>query len=560
MATVSNALPLISRRGLIGATCLLTSALMAGCAQDGAPAGDAENLEGILSVGILRPVSLDPFALVGTSAEQIASQIFEPLVRFDYTTGELVGAAAERFDISEDARTFTFHLRERVFHDGGAVTARDFKRAWERLVNPASAASAELGASPNAYRLAVVEGYDALAAGDVSALSGVSCPDERTLEVHLVEPYADFASVLAHPSLAAVPASAEEDVAAFGSSPIGAGPFRMEGSWGKNSTAVRLTRFDGYTGDAPVLAGARFQVFSDTVSAYQEFLTGSLDMAACPVDELEGAIARYGRAADGLTVGPGAHLVQAPDLATSYLALNVAAAPFDNADVRRALSLAVDRQGLVGRVYRDTHLVADGIVPPFVSGYRDAAWPYTVYDPARARELLDAAYPANDEGVRGEPFSLIYTGGGGNENAIEQIVEDFAAVGIECEPEELEEQVFYERVRSGDYQIARLDVVTERPVTESVLFPLFHSRCRGGSNVSGFASEEVDSLIDQARAARDDASREALLAEADTLIGEEAPIIPLTYPMHAFACTAKANGLVIDPAGVPRLAEIPPEE
>lgn len=560
MATVSNALPLISRRGLIGATCLLTSALMAGCAQDGAPAGDAENLEGILSIGVLRPVSLDPFALVGTSAEQVASQVFEPLVRFDYTTGELVGAAAERFDISEDARTFTFHLRERVFHDGSAVTARDFKRAWERLVSPASAAAAELGASPNAYRLSLVEGYDALAVGSASALSGVSCPDERTLEIHLVESYADFASVLAHPSLVAVPASAEEDVAAFGSSPIGAGPFRMEGSWGKNSTAVRLTRFEDYTGEVPELAGARFQVFSDTVSAYQEFLTGSLDMAACPVDELEGAIARYGRAADGLTVGPGAHLVQAPDLATSYLALNVAAAPLDNADVRRALSLAVDRQGLVGRVYRDTHLVADGIVPPFVSGYRDAAWPYTVCDPARARELLDAAYPANDEGVRGEPFSLIYTGRGGNENVIEQIVEDLAAVGIECEPEELEEQVFYERVRSGDYQIARLDVVTERPVTESVLFPLFHSRCRGGSNVSGFASEEVDSLIDQARTARDDISREALLAEADTLIGEETPVIPLTYPMHAFACTAKANGLVIDPARVPRLAEIPPEE
>ena len=178
MATVSNALPLISRRGLIGATCLLTSALMAGCAQDGAPAGDAENLEGILSIGILRPVSLDPFALVGTSAEQVASQIFEPLVRFDYTAGELVGAAAERFDVSEDARIFTFHLRERVFHDGSAVTARDFKRAWERLVNPASAASAELGASPNAYRLALVEGYDALAAGDASALSGVSCLDD----------------------------------------------------------------------------------------------------------------------------------------------------------------------------------------------------------------------------------------------------------------------------------------------------------------------------------------------------------------------------------------------
>lgn len=560
MATFSNTLPFISRRGLIGATCLLTSALMSGCAQDGAPAGDAENLEGILSIGILRPVSLDPFALVGTSAEQIASQIFEPLVRFDYTAGELVGAAAERFDVSEDARIFTFHLRERVFHDGSAVTAHDFKRAWERLVNPASAASAELGASPNAYRLALVEGYDALAAGDASTFSGVSCPDEHTLEVHLVEPYADFASVVAHPSLAAVPASADEDVAAFGSSPIGAGPYRMEGSWGKNSTAVRLTRFDGYTGDAPVLAGARFQVFSDTVSAYQEFLTGSLDMAACPVDELEGAIARYGRAADGLTVGPGVHLVQAPDLATSYLALNVASTPLDNADVRRALSLAVDRQGLVGRVYRDTNLVADGIVPPFVSGYRDAAWPYTVYDPARARELLDAAYPANDEGVRGEPFSLIYTGRGGNENVIEQIVEDLADVGIECEPEELEEQVFYERVRSGDYQIARLDAVTERPVAESVLFPLFHSRSRGGSNVSGFASEEVDSLIDQARAARDDISREALLAEADTLIGEEAPVIPLTYPMHAFACTAKANGLVIDPQGVPRLAEIPPEE
>lgn len=539
----------ISRRGLIGATALVAAALAAGCTVPGAEdaASEAEARE--LAVGITRPWALDPFEVEGTAAEAVASLLFEPLVRYDYAAAELVGAAAWRFEVSDDALTCTFHLREQTFHTGEPVTAADFKRSWERLIDPRGAAVQALGTSPNAYRLALVQGYAELAAGDAVELSGVACPDDATLVVALTEPYAEFAHILAHPSLAAVPASADADIAAFGSSPQGAGPYAMEGSWGENSTAIRLARYEGYAAADEALPSVRFVLYPSVASAYQEFLTGTLDVAACPVDELEGAIARYGVASDGLTVAAGQRLVESARLAVSYLALNTSAAPLDDPAVRRALSLAIDREGLVRRVYRDMHLPASGIVPPRVEGYREGAWPYALNDTRQAEALLDGVRPRDEEGSRGETLSLIFAGRGGHDNAMDEIAAAWEDLGFSCEPEELEEQDFRERVRTGNFQVARLDAVSDRPTAESFLFPLFHSRSAGGGNVTGYASEEVDNLLNQARAVTGDSERMSALEQADELVAADAPVIPLTYPLQVIAAGEAADGLIIDPQG-----------
>lgn len=549
--------PFISRRGFVAAAALAAVGTLGACTRGSEGADTGSVPEGVLCAGIARPGALDPYLIRGAAAEQVAFQLFDPLTQCDFAARELAGSAAYRFEASDDARTFTFHLRARTFHDGEAVTAGHFKRSWERLVSPDSAAFAAYGTSPNAYRLSLVEGYEALAAGETRTLSGVACPDDDTLVVTLVEPYADFPHILSHPSLAAVPDAAEDDLAAFDSNPIGAGPFAMERSWGKNSTDIRLTRYEGYAAGSSAVTGVRFMLFSDEASAYQEFLTGSLDVASCPVDELEGALARYGRSADGITAKAGARLVQSSDLATSYLALNCATAPFDVADVRRAVSLAIDRQSLVDRVYRDMHRVADGIVPPQVFGYREGAWAYVTHDPSQARSLLDEVLPADAQGRRSDPVSLLYQARGGHENAIDQIVDNLGDIGIEVEPVEVEAETFFERLRSGNYQMARLDAVTDRPTLESILFPLFHTRSQGGSNVSAYGREEVDALIDQARSETDADARATLLQQAESLVAEDMPVVPLTYPTHAVTCSPAADGLVIDPEGMMRFTEVP---
>ncbi|HIU04432.1 MAG TPA: ABC transporter substrate-binding protein, partial [Candidatus Coprousia avicola] len=209
----------------------------------------------------------------------------------------------------------------------------------------------------------------------------------------------------------------------------------------------------------------------------------------------------------------------------------------------------IDREGLARRVYRDMHLPASGIVPPRVEGYREGAWPYALNDPRQAEALLDGVLPRDEEGSRGETLSLIFAGRGGHDNAMDEIAAAWEDLGFSCELEELEEQDFRERVRTGNFQVARLDAVSDRPTTESFLFPLFHSRSAGGGNVTGFASEEVDNLLNQARAVTGDSERMSALEQADELVAADAPVIPLTYPLQVIAAGEAADGLIIDPQG-----------
>lgn len=549
-----NFAPLVSRRALVGgALGAGVLAALSGCSAPGSSA-DGSAADESFGVAILRPKSIDPFLASDEAGLQIVRQVFEPLTGFDYETGELVGRAAQRFEVSDDALTITFYLRNRMFHSGEPVTAASFKHAWERLLNPSSAASAAYGVSPHAYLLALVAGAAELRAGEADGLSGVSCPDDRTLVVTLTEPYADFPYVAAHLALSPVPEAAEADVAAFGSAPVGNGPFMLDGSWGKNSAAIKLKRYDDYAGTVPAIERVRFPFESDTASGFQDFLTGAVDVASCPVDELEGAGARYGRAVDGLVAGPGEHLVYAADLATSYLVCNTAVAPCNNADFRRALSLAFDRTGLCERIYREMHLAADSIVPPVVPGYREGAWVYTAHDPARAEELLDGLYPLLDSDERAVAVSIIYAARGGSESAMEELAEQLKAVGMPCEVEGLEYDVFYDRLAAGDFTLARLDVQTEEPTLESILFPLFHTRSLGGANVSGYTNEEASALMTEARAIKDAGHRMALLQQAEDLIAEDMPVIPLTYPAHAVATSNRVEALVVEPTGALDLA------
>ena len=268
MATTDG--QLVSRRGLLrGSLALAALASLSGCtgtASDGGSstppaAGSAASEPATLSLGILEPVCIDPFNAVDEAGAQVAYQLFDPLTRYDFEAGELVYLAAESCAASEDRRTFTFVLREATFHDGTPVRSADFKRAWERIASPISAATQYHGASSAAYLLSLVEGYQALRDGSATGLSGVACHDDRTLAVTLSIPYADFPYVVANPCLAPVPAAAEEDAAAFAVRPVGNGPFSLAEAYSKGDAGLELVAYDGYAGDAPRIAGARLAVY-----------------------------------------------------------------------------------------------------------------------------------------------------------------------------------------------------------------------------------------------------------------------------------------------------------
>lgn len=542
----------LSRRGLLsGMLALCSAAVLGGCSSGSQGTSAGENIEGMLRVAMGRPVHLDPAYARETSELAVVSQLFEPLCSYDFVNDTLVCRAAESFEMSDDARQLTFHLRAATFHDGTAVRAIDFRRAWERMLNPKSASLTVHGTAPHAYRLALIEGFDEIRSGATSSLAGVSCPDDRTLVVNLSRSYADFAYVLAHPALAPVPHAADDDPEAFDAFPQGNGAYALDGAWSPKRSVLSLAAYEGYWAGEPAISRVRFLAYDDLTEAYADFLSGSVDLCACPVDELEHA-QRLGVAEDGLTMGEDGRLLVDTQLTCSYLVCNCAQPPFDNADVRRALSLAIDRDALCRTVYRDLALPADDIVPPHVRGYRAGAWADTAFDPQRAADLAGMLYP--DEEDR-PTITCSYYSNGGHEKALEFVVQACAALGLEVELEELDFDELHEHLAQGAFQLARVDVIADAPVMDSVLFPLFSSSCVGGTNYSGFSSAEVDALFEQARATVNVADRMAMLQEADDMVARELPVIPLTYAQRAVVGSDRIEHLVVDPGGAAQVED-----
>lgn len=312
---------------------------------------------------------------------------------------------------------------------------------------------------------------------------------------------------------------------------------------------IELARFDAYAGEPATLASARFEIAEDIEQAFQRFQTDDVDVSRCPVRDAHGAASSLGRVEDGSVMTDDDHFVCCTGLATSMLACNVQGQVLGNADVRRALSLAIDRDYLADTLYRETRFAADGVVSPAITGYQEAVWPYATYDTAHAEELLDALYPVLEDDARGLTVRLLYNADGGHREVIEAVVENLAKVGVICEPEDVDIETLRERVAARDFDLVRMDWATDAPVMDGVLFPLFFSGNVSSTNVSGYHDERVDELLAEARAELDGTRRIALLQEADAAIGRDCPVIPLMFQGTSYVGSERIEELPIAPQG-----------
>lgn len=551
----------VSRRAWLRAAAAVSLAGLAGCSDGSAPVGSNEadapedDISGEIALGIGKPEGIEPFDALDAAGAQICFQLFDPLMRYDYEYGVLTCLVAERYAVSEDQREFTFILRDTSFHNGDPVCSSDFKRAWERLVSPSSAASRlHGGPSDAAYLLSLVEGYQDVREGRATSLSGVSCPDDRTLKVRLSVPYVDFPFVLTSRSLAPVPAAAEQDAEAFAALPVGNGPYRLARALEEGAGGIELTRFEDYAWSVTTIDTVRFKFYDRVADAYRRFEAGDLAVSPCPVESVDVNVATWKSTDDErLQINDDRRTVLGSELTVSYLACNTAEAPLNDAAVRRALSLAIDRDGLAKQVFRNARPAADGIVPPDVPGYREQAWDAAAYDTEAANDLLDERYPRGTDGMRDLKVTLQYSPDSGHGDAMELIAEQLEAIGVACELEEAGLKDLVERMRSGAFQLARFDWTLDFPSMDNVLYPLFHSASIGAFNFSRYANEQVDARIGDARAAQGQAERTRLLQEADDLIAADVPVIPYAFGAHAVVGTQRVAKLVIDPEGFAHL-------
>ena len=540
--------PTMNRRTFVkGGLAASAMAALAACGKKGGDTSAASGSAaegGTLNYYINNPSAIDPYDLEEDQGMMVGYQLFDALTTYDFTKNELVGLAAESWDVNDGADEFTFHLvKGAKFHDGTTVTSKSFKQGWERILNPNTSTE---HASAIGYHLAMVDGYSELSAGEADELKGVTCPDDDTLVVKLSQPYADFPYVCMHPALSPVPDCALEDFDTFFFAPVGNGPFKMDGKW-EDGQQINLVRFDDYSyGEKAKLDGVHFNIQKDVQTAYTEFQAGNLDVAQVPTTQLKDAISQYGESEDGYTATTGKEVLTGDELSIYYLMLNVNDEQLKDKDLRHALSLAINRQAICDTVFEGTREPAGGIVPPGIKGYVENEWTDSRYDVDAAKKILDEKYPADANGKRNLSIALTYNLDGDHKAVMEMVMADWSALGIETSSNTAEwASILSNTYPNADFQVGRLGWIADYPIMDNFLYPLFVTG--GDNNYGQYSNADVDKGLLEARAIASDDDRVAKYQEVDKLIAEDMPVIPLFYYKHQMVCSQRVKSLYMDP-------------
>ncbi|KAF0093052.1 MAG: oligopeptide transport system substrate-binding protein [Puniceicoccaceae bacterium 5H] len=475
--------------------------------------------EGILLMDIgTEPKTLDPQLATGQPAHRVITALFEGLViPHPQRDGVVLPGVADTWEHNEDASVWTFHIRENArWSDGRSVTASDFVRSYHRMLTP------ELGAdfATMLYRLENAEAYHRGEIDDFREV-GVRALDAHTLQLRLIGPTPYFLTMLNHYAWYPVPVQLIESEGGLTDRSgdwlqpgtiVSNGPFVME-EWKPNSR-IRVRKNPNYWDHAAVaLEGIDFMPIEDSNTAVRMFDGGELHIASTvPSAVFEQRVAQ-----------DDPHLRMGQQLGTYYYLLNVNQPPLDDVRVRQALSLAIDRGVIVEQVTRGGERPAHRFVP---DGFRDYDYQGPVhFDPERARALLaEAGYP---QGQGFPPLTLTYNTLEGHQRIGEAITHMWQEqLGIRVELQNMEWKTFLERKDQGDFQIGRSGWIADYydPLT---FLEIMISE--SGNNDSGWENADYDAWIAQAMREGDMAQRNQEMGEAESILMEDMPLIPIYF-------------------------------
>jgi oligopeptide transport system substrate-binding protein len=449
------------------------------------------------------PRSLDPALSTDVPTGRAVSYVFDGLTRFT-PDARVEPGLAERWDISPNGLTYTFHLRRGVkFHDGTPFSARNVVRTFQRALDPSTKGG-------RAEPLAPISGSAEFAAGRAKSISGLSAPDDSTVVITLSQPLASFPKLLAMPVASIVPDSIPAD---FGQHPVGTGPWTFV-EW-KHDDYLKFTRNPTYWGGAPATDTLIARIIPEPSTAVAEFESGNVDVLVIPQGET---------VAWEQTDEKSAMLQSAPALILYYLALNTTRPPLTDARVRQAINHAVDTKTILDQLMGGRGFLARGVVSPILDG-GDSTRSRYAYDPAKAKQLLAAAGHPNGIDVE------LWHSQDATIARLSQAVQGYLnAAGIRTKLVQRDASSAREAARKGETDMTLKTWYADYPDADSFLYPLLYSGSKGpGGNVSFYANPAFDRVMLAARREQDDAKRATLYRSADSLAYADAPMVPLFF-------------------------------
>ncbi|MEG1547241.1 MAG: ABC transporter substrate-binding protein [Clostridia bacterium] len=481
-----------------------------------------------------------------TEDYMVPQNIYDTLVTVKATEGgssELVPSLAEKWEISADGLTYTFHLRDGVlFHNGETLEADDVLYTIDRMLNPARLAK-------NTDCMNMIAGAQDMLDGKATTIAGVGLNiiDNLTFEIVLEQAYAPFLANCCVPGFSIYNREAGELAdkegggitgSLLGVDPkftVGTGPFMLK-EWVLNDH-IYLETFKDYWGGASAIDGILRFVVADNDTRRMMFDAGKIDML--DLDDSREQIEYY----QNLTDWNG-YLVEAPRLGTYYYSINESIEPFNNVLVRKAMQMAIDRQAILDSMYYGKGTVANGIFPPGLVGY-NAKLPAIEYNVEQAKALLkEAGYPDGFDMVISQSTDSPST------LAINEIVQaQFGEIGINVKIEQMDEATWFDVRRTGELGMYMSSWSADFNDPDNFIYTFFNPTGTVTRSFNYTNAEAMERIVNARYIVDVDERIAEYQALEKLVIQDDAAWLPLFNLEHVFAFNSRVQNYVPHWAG-----------
>jgi oligopeptide transport system substrate-binding protein len=510
-----------SRRAFLASVCGAALLPLAACGDKGANTktgaaapGQTPGLAVLNRGNGAEPKSLDPHHSEGTWENNVIGELFTGLTTEDVDANPVPGAALS-WDTSPDGKTWTFHLRDHFWSDGKPVTAQDFVYAWQRILNPKTAAQ-------YASILYVFKNAEAVNGGKMPVeMLGAKAIDDKTLQVELEHAAPYIPELMMHTTTYPVPrhiVEAQGDAWTKPGAYVGNGAYILT-EWNPNDhiTIEKNPKF--YDAENVKIGRVVFYPTVDADAALKRFRAGELDVQdPLPISQI-----------DWLRANMPEVLGIAPYLGIGYMIVNQSRKPFNDVRVREALNLAYDRETVTDKIIRLGEKAAYSIVPPGIANYPNEntfdfkALPY----PARlkrAQDLMRQAGFGPDKRLR-TTYAITTAPDTKRVAAVTQQM--WKQIYVDVELLQSEVQINYMKLQNGDFDIGIAGWIGDYNDARNFLFLLMTNN--GGFNYGRYHNPKFDALMDQSDQEPDVVKRAHLLSQAEAIALKDYALIPTRY-------------------------------
>ena len=519
----------------VGATAI--ALLAAGCSGGGSD--DPAASDKTIIIGISEPQHLIPSNTTETNGAQVLASLFYPLVDFNEQK-EAVEVAAESIT-SDDNKLWTVKLKPGfTFSNGEPVISDNFIDAW----NYGAYGPNGQGAS---YFYERIEGYADLQSKDpdedgpqkapepkAKTMTGLKKVDDTTFTVTLSAPFAGWKSVMGYTAFYPLPKAAFSApgviAEGFEDKIIGNGPFKIKGAW-EHDAQIVVEKVADFKGNVPKVDGITWKMYQEQTAEYADLVAGNVDVQTqIPIESL-------GSAAGDL----GDRFQKSPNSNFSFVGFPTFQKEFANAEVRKALSMAVNRKEITDQIFLGSRTPATSFVSPVVAGYRaDACGENCTYDVAKAKAAYTAAGGPSE-------LKITYNVDGGHKAWVDAICNQFkAALGVNCvgQGEPKFADLLTKVEKKDPVGLIRLGWVMDYPLMENYLGPLYGTN--GSSNYYGYSNPAFDSLVKEGSEAATPEAAIQKWQQAEDILVKDMPVIPLWQGQNVYGHSEKVTNVTVD--------------